>query len=88
MSKVLPFYKDPIKNLSDTEFAEIEKDLMEYFYDAIHRNDGDTPIFQAKEYATKCIAKKHNFTIEEAKEFVSEMQTRKLDKALFDKNET
>jgi hypothetical protein len=88
VSKVIPFYKDPIKNLSDTEFAEIEKDLIEYFNDAVHKNQGNTPIFKAKEYAVKCIAEKHNFSIEEANRFVSEMQMRKLDKELFDDNET
>ena len=88
MSKVIPINKDPIKNLSDTKFTEIEKDLIEFFNDAVHSNDGNTPIFQAKEYAIKGIAKKHNFTIEQAKEFVSEMQMRKLDKELSDKKET
>jgi len=68
--------------------AEIEKDLIEYFHDAVHKNQGNTPIFKAKEYAVKCIAEKHNFTIEEANRFVSEMQMRKLDKELFDDNET
>ena len=63
---------------------------MEFFNDAIQSNYGNTPIFQAKEYANKCIAKKHNFTIEQAKEFVLEMQMRKLDKdlGLSDKKET
>jgi hypothetical protein len=87
MSKVIPIDKDPIKNLSDTKFNEIEKDLMEFFNDAVHSNDGNTPIFQAKEYAIKGIAKKHSFTIEQAKEFVSEMQMSKLDKELSDKKE-
>ena len=82
MSKVIPINKDPIKNLSDAKFIEIEKDLMEFFHDAAFSNDVNTPIFQSKEYATKCIAKKHNFTIEQAKEFVSEMHMRKLDKDL------
>ena len=49
MSKVIPINKDPIKNLSDTKFAEIEKDLMEFFHDAVDSNDGNTPIFQTKE---------------------------------------
>jgi hypothetical protein len=62
-----------IKNLLDTKFIEIEKDLIEYFNDAVNRNDGNTPIFQAKEFA-----KKHGFTIEQAKEFVSELQMSKL----------
>ena len=88
MSKVIPIKKDPIKMLSDTKLTEIEKDLITFFHDAVHRNDGNTPIFQAKEYAIKCIAKKHNFTIEQAKAFVSEMQMRKLDKELSDKKET
>ena len=90
MSKVIPINKDPTKNLSDTIFAEIKKDLMEFFHDAVFSNDGNTPIFQAKEYATKCIAKKHYFTIEQAKKFVSEIQMRKLDKdlGLTDKKET
>jgi len=88
MSKVIPFYKDPIKNLSGTKFAEIEKDLIEFYNDVVQSNDGNTPIFQAKEYAIKNIAKKHNFTIEQAKEFVSEMQMRKLEKELSDKEET
>ena len=88
MSKVIPINKNPIKNLSDTKFAEIEKDLMEFFNDAVHSNDGNTPIFKAKEYAIKGIAKKHNFTIEQAKEFVWEMQMRNLDKELSDKKET
>ena len=82
MSKVTPINKDPIKNLSDAKFAEIEKGLMEFFHDAVRINYGNTPIFQTKAYATKCIAKKHNFTIEQAKEFISEMQLRKLDKDL------
>ena len=80
MSKVIPINKDLIKDLSDTKSVEIEKDLMEFFHDAIQSNGGNTPIFQAKEYANKFIAKKHNFTIDQAKEFVSEMQMRKLDK--------
>jgi hypothetical protein len=88
MRKVIPINKNPIENLSDTKFSEIEKDLLAFFHDAVDRNDGNTPIFQAKEYAIQCIAKKHNFTIEQAKEFVSEMQMRKLDKDLSDKNET
>jgi hypothetical protein len=88
MSKVIPINKNPINNLSDTKFTEIENDLMAFFHDAANRNDGDTPIFKAKEYAIKCIAKKHDFTIEQAKEFVSEMQMRKLDKDLSDQNET
>ena len=87
MSKVIPINKDPIKNLSDTKFAEIEKDLIEFFNDAVHIDDGNTLVFQAKEYAIKDIAEKHNFTIEQAKEFVSEMQMRKLDKELSDKKE-
>ena len=33
MSKVIPINKNPIKNLSDAKFAEIEKDLMESFND-------------------------------------------------------
>ena len=90
MSKVIPINKDPIKNLSDAKFAEIEKDLMDFFHDAAFSNGGNTPIFQAKAYAKKCIAKKHNFTIEQAKEFVSEMQLRNLDRdlGLTDKKET
>ena len=88
MSKVIPINKDPIKNLSDTKYNEIEKDLIEYFNDAVNGNDGNTPIFQAKESAIKGIAKKYNFTIEQAKEFVSEMQMRKLDKELTDQNGT
>jgi hypothetical protein len=90
MSKIIPINKDPIKNLSDAKFAEIEKDLMDIFHDAAFSNDGNTPIFQAKAYATKCIAKKHNFTIEQAKEFVLEMQMRNLDRdlGLTDKKET
>lgn len=88
MSKMIPINKDPIKNLSDTKYNEIEKDLIEYFNDAVKRNDGNTPIFQAKESAIKGISKKHGFTIEQTKEFVLEMQMRKLDKELTDKNET
>lgn len=88
MSKVIPINKNPIENLSDTKFTEIETDLMTFFHDVVHSNDGNTPIFQAKEYAIKCISKKHNFTIEQAKEFVSEMQIRELDKELSDKNVT
>ena len=88
MTKVIPINRDPIKNLSDTKFSEIEKDLIEILNDAVHSNGGNTPIFQAKEYAIKGIAKKHNFTLEQAKEFVSEMQMRKLDKELSDKKET
>ena len=88
MSKVIPISKNEIKRLPDTKFTEIEKDLMEFFNDAVHSNDGNTPIFQAKEYAIKCLAQKHNFTIEQAKEFVWEMQMRKLDKELSDKKET
>ena len=88
MNKVLPMNKNPIKNLSDTKYNEIEKDLIEYFNDAVKRNDGNTPIFQAKELAIKGIAKKHDFTIEQAKEFVSEMQMRKLDNDLTDKDGT
>jgi hypothetical protein len=82
MTKVIPINRDPIKNLSDTKFSEIEKDLIEFFNDSVHRNDGNTPIHQAKEYAIKGVAKKHNFTIEQAKKFVSEMQMRKFDKEL------
>ena len=88
MSKVIPINKDPIKNLSDTKHIEIEKDLIEYFNDAVNRNDGNTPIFQAKEFAIKSVAKKHGFTIEQAKEFISEMQMRKLNKELTDKDGT
>ena len=88
MSKVIPINKDPIKNLSDSKIIEIEKDLYEYFNDAVNRNDGNTPIVHAKECAIKGIAKKYGFTIEKAQEFVSEMQMRKLDKELSDKEET
>jgi hypothetical protein len=85
MGKVIPLNKDWIKNLSDTKFIEIEKDLLEYFNDAVHRNDGKTTIFQATAFAMRGIAEKHGLTIEQAKEFVKEMQMRKLDEELGDK---
>jgi len=88
MSKVIPISKDPIKNLSDTKFSEIEKDLNDFFYEAIRRNSGDIPVFEAKEYAIKAIAEKHNFTIEQAKDFVFETQMRKVDRELSDQSET
>ena len=88
MNKIIPINKNPVKKLSDTKFIEIEKDLIEYFNVAVNSNDRNTPIFQAKEFAIKRIAKKHGFTIEQVKEFVSEMQMRRLDKDLNDKAET
>lgn len=88
MSKIIPINKNPVKKLSDAKFIEIEKDLIEYFNFAVNSNDRNTPIFQAKEFAIKSIAKKHGFTIEQAKEVVSEMQMRRLDKDLNDNAET
>jgi len=87
-SKIMPINKNPVNKLSDAKFIEIEKDLIEYFNFAVNSNDRNTPIFQAKEFAIKSIAKKHGFTIEQAREVVSEMQMRRLDKNLNDKAET
>ncbi len=88
MSNIIPISEDPIKNLSDAKFSEIEKDLIDFFNEAIRRNSGNTPILEAKEYAIKAIAEKHNFTIEQAKDFVFEMQMRKIDRELSDQSET
>ena len=82
MGKVVPFNKSAISKLSDKKIIEIEKDLMKAFNEAAFTNDGDTTIHQAKECAIKEIAKKHNFTIEQAKKFVWEMQLRKKDENL------